>query len=92
MHFWVIKHALCYWVVWNILSYYIFIITVSIIKIVDQNGRINAIFLEGGGVFFNEFLFNGKHSLNEKQLDGFSREGPIHFFLKVLDFPKVPGF
>ena len=34
----------------------------------------------GGGVFFNEFLFNGKHSLNEKQLDGFSREGPINFY------------
>ena len=47
---------------------------------------------EGGGSFFSEFLFNGKHSLNEKQLDGFSRKGPIHFFLKVLDFPKGPGF
>ena len=91
MQFWVIKHAFCYCIVKIVYLYYNFIITISIIKIVHQNGRINAIFLEGGGVFFGEFLFNGKHSLNEKQLDGFLEKVQL-IFPKGFDFPKGPGF
>ena len=45
----------------------------------------------GGEFFFNEFLFNGKHSLNEKQLDGFLEKVQL-IFPKGFDFPKGPGF